>query len=502
MDIVTAQEMYEWDRVTIEDVGIDGAILMDSAGRAVADDMASHIEKRDKIVVLIGAGNNGGDGFVIARTLLNRGYDVEAWQVVPDEKIKGDAAKHRSLFLASGYELHSCKEVGEVKPSLEKADVIIDAMLGIGVRGGLREPIADIVQEANAQKARRMSVDLPTGVPADETDEQITAFHADKTTIVAAPKMSAFLEKTSSYYGKWNVVEIGLPSPKLPDPRRQVWTEADVKRTLPRRDRNAHKGSHGKGLIVGGSTVMPGSVAMSARASLRSGAGLITIATVESAIPSIAPFIQEATFVGLGEKEGFACRPAPSSLSDYDGIAFGMGIGRQEPTRSLLSEILQEADTPLLIDADGLYELPLDLMQKREAPTILTPHPGEFAQLTGKSISDVLARPFSLSRTFAQAYGVHLVLKGPSTIITSPDGEQRVDVSGNAGLAKGGSGDVLSGMLVAMIMQHDSMMDALANGCVLHGKTAERLTSDDHSMIDLLASDVVEGLPITFRAFS
>ena len=501
MDIVTAQEMYEWDRVTIEDVGIDGSMLMESAGRSVADDMASRIEKQDKIVVLIGAGNNGGDGFVIARTLLNRGYDLEAWQVVPDEKVKGDAAKHRSLFIASGYELHSCTEVSEVKPSLEKADVIIDAMLGIGVRGGLRQPISDIVEEANAQKARRMSVDLPTGVPADETDEQVIAFHADETTIVAAPKMSAFLEGTSSYYGEWNVVEIGLPVPKLPDPRRQVWTEADVRRTLPKRDVNAHKGSHGKGLIVGGSTFMPGSVAMSARASLRSGAGLISIATVEQAISSIAPSIQEATFVGLEEKEGYACGPAPS-LSNYDGIAVGMGMGRQEPTRSHLAEIVKEANIPLLIDADGLYELPLDLVQKREAPTVLTPHPGEFAHLTGKSISDVLARPFSISRTFAQAYGVHLVLKGPSTIITSPDGEQRVDVSGNAGLAKGGSGDVLSGILIAMIMQHDSLMDGLANGCVLHGTTAERLTSDAHSMIDLLASDVVEGLPMTFRTFS
>lgn len=499
LDIVTAQEMYEWDLVAMEEAGMTGSMLMESAGRAVVDDMLRHIEPIDKIVVLIGAGNNGGDGFVIARTLLNRGYDVEAWQVVPDDKIRGDAETHRTIFQSSGYTYRT--NLDELKPSLERCDVIIDAMLGIGVKGSLREPYSTIVRQANVQRARRLAVDLPTGVPADENNEDIEAFKADATTVIAAPKMSAFLERTRPFYGEWSVVEIGLPVNKLPKPNRKVWTKEEVKRTLPARDVLSHKGSHGKGVIMGGSKHMPGSIAMSARAALRSGSGLITIATIDSAIPSVAPFIQEATYMGLEENEGFATGQAPD-LSGFDGVAFGMGVGRMRETRALLKDVLEKVDAPTLIDADGLYELPLDQVRARQYPTILTPHPGEFAQLVGVSIPEVLSHPFSLSQKFASENGVYLVLKGPATIITSPEGEQRVDLSGNAGLAKGGSGDVLSGVLLAMMMQSNSLMDALANGCFLHGSTAEHLTEGDHSMTDLLATDVIEGLPATFRTFS
>ncbi|MCA0972796.1 NAD(P)H-hydrate dehydratase [Halobacillus litoralis] len=499
MDIVTAQEMYEWDRVAIQQAGITGKMLMESAGRAVAEDMLHHIGQNDRIVVLIGAGNNGGDGFVIARTLLNRGCDVEAWQVVPDDKVKGDAEAHRSLYLSSGYTYRT--NLDELEPSLKKADVIIDAMLGIGVKGTLREPFATIVRQANDQRARRLAVDLPTGVPADESDEQIEAFRADATTIIAAPKVSAFLQRTRPFYGSWSVVEIGLPVTMLPPPDREVWTKEKVKETLQTRDNDSHKGSHGKGVIMGGSKLMPGSIAMTSRAALRSGAGLMTIATVDEAIPSIAPFIQEATFASLESHHGFASGQAPD-LSGFDGLAFGMGIGREPGTNELLQDVLRKMEAPLLIDADGLYELPLDTVRAREHPTILTPHPGEFARLADVQVSDVLTHPFSLSRKFASEYGVYLVLKGPSTTITSPEGRQRVDVSGNAGLAKGGSGDVLSGILLAMIMQSGSIMDALANGCVIHGSTAEHLTESVHSRTDLLATDVIEGLPATFRTFS
>ncbi|TGB01831.1 NAD(P)H-hydrate dehydratase [Halobacillus salinus] len=499
MDIVTAQEMYEWDRVAIEEAGITGAMLMESAGRAVTEDMLRHIKGSDQVVVLIGAGNNGGDGFVIARTLLNRGYNVETWQVVSDDKVRGDAKTHRALFQSSGYTYRT--DLDGLEPSLERCDVIIDAMLGIGVKGNLREPFSTIVRQANVQRARRLAVDLPTGVPADESDDDIDAFRADATTVIAAPKMSAFLERTRPFYGEWSVVEIGLPVNELPKTDRKVWTREDVKRALPIREANSHKGSHGKGVVIGGSKHMPGSIAMSARAALRSGSGLITIATVDSAIPSVAPFIQEATYMGLEENDGFATGQAPD-LSGFDGVAFGMGIGRDPDTRGLLEGVLEKVEAPLLIDADGLYELPLDQVRARRNPTVLTPHPGEFARLAEVSISDVIAHPFSLSRQFAKEYGVYLVLKGPSTIITSPDGEQLVDTSGNAGLAKGGSGDVLSGVLLAMMMQTDSLMEALANGCFLHGSTAEHLTVEKHSMTDLLANDVIEGLPVTFRTFS
>ncbi|MEC3882451.1 NAD(P)H-hydrate dehydratase [Halobacillus sp. HZG1] len=498
MDIVTAQEMYERDRVAMEAAGLDGKMLMENAGRAVTYDLLRHIQKEHAIVVLMGAGNNGGDGFVIARTLLNLGYDVEAWQVVPDAKITGDAEAHKRIFQASGHPYRLLKSSEDLNTSLCRADVCIDAMLGIGVKGRLREPYADIVRLCNEKSILRLAVDLPSGVPADEGVEVFEAFQAHYTSIIEAPKQSAFLQHTQPYYGEWSVVEIGLPLKQLPDLRRKLWSRADVKRTLPEREAHSHKGSHGKGLIIGGSRLMPGSVAMTAKAALRSGSGLIAVSTDAEAVPAISPYVQEATFVE-GEDGGRV-----PDLEGYDGIAVGMGLGRGSMQSTVVERVVREQDTPLLVDADGLYLLKdfLGELKKREVPTVLTPHPGEFAHLTDLSIQEILRAPFSYSKEFAEKHGVYLVLKGPSTIITGPDGEQRVDVSGNAGLAKGGSGDVLSGILLSMMMQAEQVLDALSNGCFLHGATADLLVQDGHSKVDLLASDVIEGLSRTFRTFS
>ncbi|MGP4070871.1 NAD(P)H-hydrate dehydratase [Halobacillus sp. B29] len=504
MDIVTAQEMYERDRVAIESTGIDGKMLMESAGRAAAEDLEHRIKRKDQVIVLIGSGNNGGDGFVIARTLLNRGYKVEAWQVVPDEKISGDAEAHRDIFKNSGFELKKFSLMEEFLPSLYQASVIIDAMLGIGIEGRLRSPLAEIVEKANEHKALRLAIDLPTGLPAGEGVDNFDAFNADYTTIIATPKISVFLQHTSPYYGEWSVVEIGLPVKKLPEVKRFLWSVEDVEQNLPQRDSHSHKGSHGKGVMAGGSYFMPGSIAMAARAALRSGTGLLTIATAESIIPSVTSYVQEATFSGLEEEEGMITGQAIPELSKYDGAAIGMGLGRHEEAAGLVLHMLQECKGPLLIDADGLYVLKpmLAALKNRSLPTVVTPHPGEFAYLAGISIQEILQSPFRISREFASEYGVYLVLKGPYTIITAPDGEQRVDMTGNAGLAKGGSGDVLSGILFGMMLQSDNILDALSNGCVIHGSTADYLIQEEHSKTDLLASDLVEGLSHTFRTFS
>ncbi|MYL31655.1 NAD(P)H-hydrate dehydratase [Halobacillus halophilus] len=493
MDIVTAQEMYERDQAAAE-AGLAGPMLMENAGRAAACDLVRHIQKSDRIIVWIGAGSNGGDGFVIARTLLNLGYTVEAVQVVPDDKIKGDAAVHKQIFQASGHTVKKWTDVEDAEEYLRRADVSIDAMLGIGVRGDLREPYNQIVRYCNEAPLLRLAVDLPTGVPADEGVEEFTAYKADYTSVIEAPKLSAFLQHTQPWYGQWSVVEIGIPPKTAPCVNRRLWTVDDVKQTLPSRDDHSHKGSHGRGLVIGGSVLMPGSAAMTSRAALRSGAGLVAIATEEGAVPSISPYVQEATFVQRDTLD----------LSAYDGVAAGMGIGRGEASQELIRHAVTHTDVPLLIDADGLYVLKdfLGELEKRTAPTILTPHPGEFAHLTGLSIKEVLLSPFSLAEAFARRYGVYLVLKGPSTIITAPDGEQRVDVTGNAGLAKGGSGDALAGILLSMLMQSTSTLDGLSSGCVLHGYTADQLVQQGHSKVDLLATDVIEGLSHTFRTLS
>ncbi|MFD1019323.1 NAD(P)H-hydrate dehydratase [Thalassobacillus hwangdonensis] len=504
MNIVTAKEMYVWDRQAMEEAGIDGKILMENAGRAVAQNVEKLVDKRQRILVLIGAGNNGGDGFVIARTLLNKGYTVRAVQVVPDEKIKGDALAHKHMFLASNYQLEHLEKLLDLFQSIDHSDVVIDSMLGIGVEGRLRSPIDQVVEYLNQSKCLKIAVDIPSGVPADEGVTDFSGLKVDHTFTIAAPKISMFIEKTAPYFGEWEVVEIGLPTAKLKKAKRKLWEKRDVAATFPRRNAYAHKGVHGKALFVGGSFSMPGSIAMAARAGLRSGAGLATVATVESAWPSVAAHIPEATYTRVEEEAGSMVGVIDSGIEGYDAIAIGMGMGRKEGAEAMLRNVLEKSTCPVLIDADGLYHAKqlLDEVSVRNAPVILTPHPGEMAHLLGIKVPELLARPFEWSQRLASERGVYVVLKGPATIITTPEGTQYVETSGNAGLAKGGSGDVLSGILLAMIMQTSSVADALCNGCFLHGKTAERLTEDSHSQVDLLATDVVEGLSQTLRTFS
>jgi hydroxyethylthiazole kinase-like uncharacterized protein yjeF len=350
----------------------------------------------------------------------------------------------------------------------------------------------------------KIAVDIPTGVPADEGVTDFGGLKADYTCTITAPKISVFLEHTASYFGEWDVVEIGLPSAKLKKTGRMLWTEADVEASLPKRKPYAHKGTHGKALLVGGSFSMPGSIAMTTRAALRSGAGLAGVATTASAWPSVSTHVPEATYVKVDENDGMVAGEIKADLGTYDGVAIGMGMGRDEESLPVIRQVLEKSSAPVLIDADGLYHIKdlLDELSQRNAPTILTPHPGEMAHILGITVPELLARPFEWSQRLASGHGVYVVLKGPSTIITTPEGVQFVDTSGNAGLAKGGSGDVLSGVLIAMIMQTSSISDALCNGCFIHGKTAEQLTAWEHSQTDLLATDVIEGLPYTLRTFS
>ncbi|UFT99819.1 NAD(P)H-hydrate dehydratase [Radiobacillus kanasensis] len=505
MHIVTAKEMYEIDRMTIEEYGIDGKILMENAGREISrrlDDLLSSSQER--ITVLVGSGNNGGDGFVIGRTMMNLGYSVKILQLVPNDRIQGDAHYHKKLFLAVGGELIHWSEHFSMETLEKETDVWVDAMLGIGTKGALRGPILEVCSFVNSSNRLTISVDIPSGVPAEEEKEHDgKAIQADITYIIEAPKLSTFLQRFASFYGRWEVVKIGIPNTAWQHVKRAIWSEGKVQETLPDRECFSHKGTHGKGFIIGGSHTMPGAVALTGAAALRAGSGLITIGTVAEAIPSIAAQLTEVTFQKLRGRNGWI-QPQDFDLCLFDAVAIGMGMGRDEETALLTKQVVESVDCPVLIDADGLHHVRnyLSSLRERNQPTVLTPHPGEMAMLSNSDIASILARPFSISKSFAMEYGIYLVLKGPFTIVTTPTGEQWVNQTGNAGLAKGGSGDALSGILLTMMMQHDSIQQALSNGCYLHGKSADYLVEHHHSNRDLLASDVIRGLKQVFRTIT
>ncbi|WP_153465201.1 NAD(P)H-hydrate dehydratase [Sediminibacillus terrae] len=504
MHIVTAKEMYEADRYAMETIGIEGKLLMENAGRAVADKAEERMTKTMRVLVVCGSGSNGGDGFVIARTLLDRGYTVRVFQLAPDGKITGDAAYHKRLYQTIGGKIERRESGASLAVALQESDAVIDAMLGIGATGKLRPPYDEAVERINQADLPVISVDIPSGVPADEGHDGITGIKADHTVIVAEPKQSLFSQQTASYYGSWEVVDIGIPSRACADSGRYVWGMEETQSHLGERGRFSHKGSHGKALLIGGSQDMPGSITLTTKAALRGGAGLVTTGTVPPVIPSIAAHCAEATYLSLNADDRGRIALQDVDVSGYDALAIGMGMGREHTTAAFTRKLVSEAKIPVLVDADGLHHLKqdMDILKQRRHPSILTPHPGEMAMLTGYGIKEIIQRPFAISRQFAIEYGVYLVLKGSFTIVTDPEGNQWVNTSGNAGLAKGGSGDALSGILLAQVMQQQSIQQALSIGCYIHGMSADQQVAGSHSVHDLTASDVIDGLASVFRTLS
>lgn len=494
--------MYEIDRYTIGEIGLPGVLLMENAGRAFVQKALDYVDKGQKIAVLIGAGNNGGDGFVIARILKSLGFHADAFLVVEKEKVKGDALFHFEAFKRSGYEVMLLHDFS----NLQHYDVIIDAMLGIGIKGEIKTPYQEIITACNELTNLKISVDIPSGIPADGIHPFNLAFMADITITLEHPKLSAFTYPARSFYGKLEVVSIGIPplaSQAVMNYERKCWTEKEVSKTIPKRTPSSHKGTHGKGLVIGGSYQMTGAPVMTTRAALRAGGGLTTLAIPDAIHSIVASQIVEAMFSPWKEENGHFSGELGTDVSRFDAVAFGPGVGRENGGEKILSTLLDNVKAPLIVDADGLFYL-ADLkerLKKRPYPTIITPHTGEFARLTSYSLAEIEKNRFELSRQFALAYGVYIVLKGPFSIVTTPTGSQYVNTSGNAALAKGGTGDVLTGIILAFVMNHANLQEAISNAVYVHGKAADMLVQQTHTMWDVLATDVIAALPSVFRTF-
>jgi ADP-dependent NAD(P)H-hydrate dehydratase / NAD(P)H-hydrate epimerase len=501
MRIVTASEMYAIDRYTIEQIGISEQSLMENAGQAAARVLLEQIKRSERVAVLAGTGNNGGDGFIIARVLKSYGYQTDLWLIPPKEKVKGAAKTALQIYENCGYEVKSY--IGNEKgfaEQLKNYDVIIDALLGIGVKGEVRAPYKEIIDEINKTDTCVVyAIDVPSGVSADGGMVH-TAVQADMTITIQYPKLSAFTFPAADYYGELVTVDIGIPPIALEKniSLRQVWNEADVVRTLPKRKRSSHKGTYGKGLVIGGSRNMTGAVTMTAKAALRSGLGLLTMAIPDEIYGIVSAYMPEAMYFPCPSVQGHFTGEVDFEKIDIDAVAVGPGMGRTEGTKRIVETALQ-LDVPVVLDADALYFWKdyASIVNERKQATIVTPHPGEMARMLDVSIHDIEKDRFGIAKQFAVEYGVYLVLKGPYTIVTTPDGKQYVNTTGNPALAKGGSGDVLTGMILAFIMQHANIQEAISNAVFVHGKAADVLIEKGHSPLDVLATDVIEAIPET-----
>ncbi|MBP2655768.1 MAG: nnr [Firmicutes bacterium] len=483
MKVATAAEMRGIDNRAINDFGIPRIVLMENAGCKVArkvEEILGGVQGKT-ICIFAGKGNNGGDGFVVARHLETRGAKVKVLLYGSKEAVAGDAKVNLDILLKTGadiVEINGVRDLDKVKVVAALADCLVDALFGTGFRGEIKDKLAEVVGIISAAGAPVVAVDIPSGIDADNGAVRGVAVKADHTVTFVLPKPGLLFQPGAAYAGEITVADIGIPQEVVMAlaPRQNVITADEVRRILPERKPWLHKGACGRVLVVAGSPGLTGAAALTSFAAVRSGAGLVTLATAEGLQVILASKLTEVMTRALPQTEsgsiGGEAIPYISELAAAsDVLAIGPGIGREEETALAMREVVINAKCPLIIDADGLNALAgyTDVLLNSEALAVLTPHPGEMSRLTGVTIERINADRLNVARASAAKWGAIVVLKGPGTVVAFPDGEVFINTSGNAGMATGGTGDVLTGIIAGFVAQGLSSHDAAVAGVYIHG---------------------------------
>ena len=510
MKITTAAEMREIDRASAEKFGVPSLTLMENAGSAVAQFILENFRSAGRIAILCGKGNNGGDGFVVARKLHRAERVVDVLLLASPAELKGDAAAMfahlpvRAIVVQNGQELKA-----ESSRSLGNCDLLVDAVLGAGFKPPVKGLYADAIVAMNGGGKPVVAVDIPSGADSDAMTAQSGAgiARADAIVTFTAPRPAhVFGELTR---GPVIAAPIGSPDAAIESILKlEVTTARDLAALLAPRPMDSNKGMYGHVLIVGGSLGKSGAAAMAGMAALRAGAGLVTVATAMSALPNVAGFAAELMTEPLPETDsgGIGIASMKSGklqqlASTMTVVAIGPGIGRHPETVEFVHEAVRSLKCALVIDADGLnaFDGKTELLDGSERALVLTPHPGEMARLAGVSTKAVQADRLNVARNFAREHRLVLVLKGNLTIIALPDGTAWVNPTGNPGMATGGTGDILTGMTAGILAQipGDAARAAVA-AAYLHG-LAGNVAAETMGEHSLVATDLLTGLPEAFR---
>src|SRR5712671_653001 len=505
MRVLNAAQMREADRRTTDDIGIPSLVLMENAGRqAVAAMEAMYGELLEhQVAVLCGRGNNGGDGFVVARTLLQRGVDVAVFLIGRVAEVRGDARINLEILGRLGltvveiadsqaWELHF-SEVGD-------CTLIVDAIFGTGLNTPVSGFIESVITDVNASGIPIVAIDLPSGLSADSPEPIGPSIEAGLTVTLAAPKLPLVLPPAETRAGDIVIADIGIPSDviqALDGPRVELLTRGAMRELITPRSADTHKGDFGRVLLVAGSRGKTGAAHLAALGALRSGAGLVTVATPSCCLPivaSLAPeYMTEALEETPGNGGGLDLEGVDRILDiARDVVAIGPGLGQAPATVRFIKAVVDRATMPLVVDADALNAFsgePDRLAGREGRDVIITPHPGEMARLVGMSTDEVQSSRLEIARNFALAHHVYVVLKGHRTLIATPDGKVFINPTGNAGMATGGAGDVLTGMIAAWLGQLLDAEAACKLAVYLHGMAGD-LADADEGEVSLTASDV------------
>jgi ADP-dependent NAD(P)H-hydrate dehydratase / NAD(P)H-hydrate epimerase len=507
MKIVSAAEMRAIDRATSERFGVPSLALMENAGTAVADYVLSQHAEAQSVVVFCGKGNNGGDGFVAARRLHERHRDVQVILLADPADLRGDAAVMFANLPFSAITVRSADELKSERVRLSlQADVYLDAVLGTGFKPPVSGLYADAIAIMNASENPVIAVDIPSGADADAMGPQAgTIARADAVVTFTAPRPAHVFSLLTA--GSTFVADIGSPQEAIVSKLNlNVITALDIAPLVGPRPAESNKGSYGHVLVVGGSLGKAGSAAMAGIAILRSGAGLSTVATAKSVLGTVAGFHPELMTEALSETEAGTISSGTLDrivelAKGKTVVAIGPGISREPQTFELVRALVAKLQLPMVVDADGLnaFEGRTAELNAKGRELVITPHPGEMARLVGGSIADVQKDRLGVARKFAREHELIVVLKGHRTLVVRPDGEAWVNTTGNPGMATGGTGDILTGIVAGMIAQHptDAFLAAFA-AVHLHGLAGDVMCErvGEHSLI---ATDLLQGLPEAFH---
>ena len=562
LKVVTAKEMQELDRLTIDKYGIAGTILMERAGLAVAEKINElffqNIKYRGQgsgvslrpmggqrqqlstvncqlstVIVLCGAGNNGGDGFVVARILHNQGREVKIFLTAKPEDLKGDAAINYKSAVKFGVKIYPINKFLTRNLQLATCNfIIIDALLGTGLNKEVKPPLSEAIEKINKLKCPVISIDIPSGISSDSGQIMGCAAKSQYTVTFGLPKRGHLLYPGAEYSGKLYIEDIGFPQPLLNSEKIKVnlIEKSDATKLLPERPKYSHKGTYGNVLLIAGSKGKTGAAFMSAKACLRAGAGLVTIGVPESLMNVFQSRVTEEMVLPLPDKgNGTLSYKAVDSILKFlnkkiNVLTIGPGISVDDEISKLVRALITESKVPLVIDADGINAIAgrTNVLKKSRVPVILTPHPGEMIRLLGQNTPSLTLPPrgggqgwggdsqlqteiekdrINTAISFAKKTKSYLVLKGVPTVIATPEGNAFINSTGNAGMATAGTGDVLTGMISAFLAQGLAPQDASMLGVYMHGLIGD-IVAEKKGEHSLIASDIINAIPAVFKTIN
>jgi ADP-dependent NAD(P)H-hydrate dehydratase / NAD(P)H-hydrate epimerase len=509
MKVATAEQMQELDRKAIETYRIPGIVLMENAGRGAAEVISNAFPDilKKKVAIIAGKGNNGGDGFVIGRHFLNQGIPVKAFLLADPKALRGDAETAFQIFLRMKGEVipvPSSKDYQKVKKDLEKFDLLIDSIFGTGLDAEVRGYYREVIDHLNSLQKPIVAVDIPSGLDANTGKPLGTAIRASLTITFGLPKVGHLVSPGINYVGVLKVIDITIPRRLVEEEKIQTFLleSDDIRRRLsvPRRP-DTHKGDYGHLLLIAGSVGKTGAAAMACEAALRMGAGLVTLAIPKSLNAIMEVKLTEVMTEPLPEtpKQTLSLRAFNSILrlcESKKAVIIGPGIGTFKETQSLILKLIKTLNLPIVLDADGLTALATQpkILPATNRSLILTPHPGEMARLIGSTAKEVQEDRIGISRSFSQSRHVHLVLKGHRTLIATPKGEIFINPTGNPGMASGGTGDVLTGMIGGLICQGFDILPSLLISVYLHGLAGDEVAREKGEK-SLIATDLIQKIP-------